>query len=54
MKTIPLNILIVDDETAQRQILGEILQDEGYTVSSAGSGGDALKIMQDQIGRAHV
>ncbi|MBU1702339.1 MAG: sigma-54 dependent transcriptional regulator [Candidatus Eisenbacteria bacterium] len=48
MKTIPLNILIVDDETAQRQILGEILQDEGYTVSSAGSGGDALKIMQDR------
>jgi len=37
-----IRILVVDDEEAQRQILGEILRDEGYGVEIFASPGDVL------------
>jgi DNA-binding response OmpR family regulator len=41
-------IMIVDDEEAVRQSLEDILQLEGYEVTSAASGDAALDIMQEQ------
>ncbi|MBI5683285.1 MAG: sigma-54-dependent Fis family transcriptional regulator, partial [Deltaproteobacteria bacterium] len=38
--------LVVDDEKGQREILKTILEDEGYDVTAAGSGRDALRIVQ--------
>ena len=38
----PANILIVDDEDSIRISLRGILEDEGYTVSEAASGKEAL------------
>ncbi|HPD56212.1 MAG TPA: sigma-54 dependent transcriptional regulator [Smithellaceae bacterium] len=43
------NILIVDDEESICQTLKGILSDEGYNVLVAGSGEDALKIMEDEL-----
>ncbi|HBO84784.1 MAG: Fis family transcriptional regulator [Deltaproteobacteria bacterium GWC2_42_11] len=40
------SILVVDDEKGQREILKTILEDEGYDVTAAGSGRDALRIVQ--------
>ena len=39
-------ILIVDDETLQREILTTILADEGYETYSAASGEEALKLVK--------
>jgi DNA-binding NtrC family response regulator len=41
------NILIVEDEEAQRTLLGGLLTKEGYTAKSAGTGEAALKIFRD-------
>jgi two-component system nitrogen regulation response regulator NtrX len=41
-------VLIVDDEEGIRESLSGILEDEGYTVVSSGTGEDALKIIQEQ------
>lgn len=41
-------VLIVDDEEGIRESLSGILEDEGYGVLTAGSGEDALKIVQEQ------
>lgn len=38
-------ILIVDDEAAERVTLGEVLRLEGYRISLAGSGEEALSLM---------
>ncbi len=43
------SILIVDDEESIRQTLGGILADEGYEVLTAGSGEDALKIIEEEL-----
>ncbi len=43
------NILIVDDEESICQTLKGILSDEGYNVLVAGSGEDALKIMEEEL-----
>ncbi|MBI5327146.1 MAG: sigma-54-dependent Fis family transcriptional regulator [Deltaproteobacteria bacterium] len=40
------SIIVVDDEKGQRDILGTILEDEGYYVMKAGSGKEALRIIQ--------
>lgn len=40
-------VLVVDDEAGIREVLHEILQDEGYEVLLAGDGIDALKIMEE-------
>src|ERR687890_82574 len=42
------NILVVDDEKAQREILELILADEGYDVTTAASGEAALKFAKDR------
>lgn len=39
--------LIVEDETPQRQLIATILSREGLEVSQAGSGEEALKLIQD-------
>ena len=41
------NILVVDDEKAQREILEMILSEEGYDVTTAASGEAALKFAKD-------
>ncbi len=41
-------ILIVDDEASIRTTLRGVLEDEGYRVSAAGSGADALRLIADE------
>lgn len=43
-----LSILIVDDHPAMRQTLQDILEDEGYAVTTASSGRTALALCQQQ------
>jgi len=43
------NILIVDDEKNYPMIIGEILQEEGYTSMTASSGMEALDILKNEI-----
>ncbi len=43
------NILIVDDEKNYTMIIGEILQEEGYTSITASSGMEALDILNKEI-----
>ena len=43
------NILIVDDEKNYTMIIGEILQEEGYTSITASSGMEALDILNNEI-----
>jgi len=42
------NILVVDDEPGIRQLVQEILQDEGYVVNMAGNAEEARQIKQSQ------
>src|ERR671933_1754691 len=42
------NILVVDDEKAQREILEMILSAEGYDVTTAASGEAALKLARER------
>lgn len=42
------SVLVVDDNAEQVNILKKILTREGYEVSSATSGADALKIVEDE------
>ncbi len=42
-------ILVVDDEETQREMLGGFLKKEGYSVSLADSGEEALKFCQDKF-----
>ena len=42
-------ILIVDDEESIRQSLGGVLNDEGYEVLTAGSGEEALRMVDEEI-----
>lgn len=41
-------VLIVDDEEGIRESLSGILEDEGYSVITSGTGEDALRIIQEQ------
>ena len=43
------NILIVDDEKNYPTIIGEILQEEGYTSLTASSGMEALDILNNEL-----
>jgi len=43
------NILIVDDEKNYPRIIGEILQEEGYTSLTASSGMEALDILNNEL-----
>lgn len=42
------NILVVDDETYTRELLETLLQDEGYTVSTARDGFEAIDKIKEQ------
>ena len=42
----PTSILIVDDHSAMRSTLRDILQDEGYEVQSASSGEEAVDVFE--------
>ncbi len=42
------SVLVVDDDYAIRDSLSQILEDEGYQVSAAASGLDALGILRDK------
>lgn len=44
-----INILVVDDEPLVRRSLSEFLTLEGYTVSSAANGREALNILKDYL-----
>lgn len=39
-------ILIVEDDTSIRELLKEILEDEGYSVSSSANGSEGLKSLE--------
>ena len=43
-----MKILVVDDEEGARELFNTILTDEGYEVSLAVSGDDALTLFKDQ------
>jgi len=45
MRAHAYQILVVEDEDAQRRIIADILCKEGYSVKEAGSGEDALAVM---------
>ena len=45
MSTASARILIVDDEPNIRKVLGGVLEDEGYSVASAGDGPAALAVL---------
>ena len=36
-------VLVVDDDAGIRSIVAELLEDEGYTVDTAGDGAEALQ-----------
>jgi len=44
-----INILVVDDEPLVRRSLSEFLTLEGYTVSAASNGKEALSLLQDYV-----
>ena len=43
----PDKILVIEDDPAIRETLGEILEDEGYSVLGAANGQEALRQLQD-------
>jgi len=43
------SILIVDDEPGIRELLGQILGDEGYETTAVGSGEEALELMNREL-----
>ncbi|OGF98057.1 MAG: hypothetical protein A2Z06_03085 [Candidatus Glassbacteria bacterium RBG_16_58_8] len=45
-----IRVLVIDDEPGSRETLKDILEEEGYLVSTAGEWGDAL----EQMSREHV
>src|ERR1044071_2448801 len=47
-------ILVVDDEADIRDLVGGILQDEGFTVRTAGNSNDALAAMRTRAPRLVV
>lgn len=43
-----MNVLVVDDDPAIREVIAELLEDEGYVVAIAADGEEALAILQGQ------
>ncbi len=43
-----MDVLIVDDDPFIRSMLAELLEDEGFSVASAGDGEEALAYLQQQ------
>jgi len=44
----PLRILIVDDEMSLRYLLEEVMTDDGYSVTTAANGEEALRLFHEQ------
>ena len=44
-------ILVVDDEAAIVEVIGSVLEDEGYTVATAADGEAALDILREATAR---
>lgn len=42
------HILVVDDEPPIREVIGDLLRDEGYNVAYAGSGSSMLQILEQE------
>lgn len=42
----PVCVLVIDDDEMSRELLAILLQGEGYTVETAGSGEDALRVVR--------
>ncbi len=42
----PARILLVEDDTAIRETIAELLSDEGYRVTSAANGAEALALLE--------
>ena len=49
-----LDIIVVDDHQANRQMISSALESWGYRVSEAGDGASALALMQARIATGHV
>jgi len=45
----PVNILVVDDDQDTRELLREVLSEEGYRVLTSGSGEEALEIGKQEL-----
>ena len=43
------NILIVDDEKDIRDLIGDILKDEGYSIRLAGNSDDCMAEINDEV-----
>lgn len=43
-----MSVLVVDDDPFIREVIAEILQDEGYTVTQTANGEEALSYLQQQ------
>jgi CheY-like chemotaxis protein len=43
-----VSVLVVDDDASIRELLVELLEDEGYSVVSAANGEEALRYLQQQ------
>lgn len=48
------NIVLIEDNDDARQILHELLTDDGYSVQSAGSGQEGLQLIQDSLPDAAI
>ena len=44
-----VNILVVDDDRETRELLREVLSDEGYGVKTSGSGEEALEVGKREL-----
>ena len=42
------SILIVDDDADIREIIGDVLEEEGYRVTGAANGKEALRLLKDE------
>src|ERR1039458_2484770 len=45
----PVNILVVDDDEDTRELLREVLSEEGYRVNTSGSGEEAMEIGKREL-----
>lgn len=46
-KSTEIQVLVIDDDASILGIVSEVLEDDGYTVSTAGSGEEALELLRD-------
>src|ERR1700722_15391530 len=45
----PVNILVVDDDEDTRELLREVLSEEGYRVNTSGSGEEAMELGKREL-----